>query len=125
MIMRSRLVFVVCLVAIVVIASLWLRPEPTRTTAVAPQSAVPDSQTARSPELTPANAAPEPPAPIADESTTDATGTFRTDAAGKLIIDEQTRLAMEALLARADPGDVTQNLPPAAAAEASALLDRY
>lgn len=73
-----------------------------------------------------------PPTHTEATSTTDPTQTFRLDSTGKLVIDEQTRLNMEALFARTDPADlpklldeITQQLPPAAAAEASALLDRY
>ena len=78
------------------------------------------------------SAVPAPPVQTATAPTTDPTGTFRTDSTGKLVVDEQTRLDMEALLARTNPADlskvqedIAQNLPPAAAAEASALLDRY
>ena len=128
--MRNRLVLAMCLVAIVVIAALWPRPDAPQTTGVERQSAAPETQSVRSPEPTTVNAVPATQTTM--EPTSDPTGTFRTDATGKLIVDEQTRLGMEALLARTDPADlpkvqedITQNLPPAAAAEASALLDHY
>jgi lipase chaperone LimK len=74
----------------------------------------------------------DPSAPSTTTSGTDPTGTFRIDATGNLIIDEQTRLNMEALLARTDAADlpelhqeIAQTLAPAAATAATALLDRY
>lgn len=132
--MRNRLLLAAGSVAIVGIAALWLRPEPSRTTDATSPGAAGGSQPVRSPEA-PApslNAVPAPPAQLASGPTTDPTGTFRTDPTGKLVVDEQTRLDMEALLARTTPADlpkvqedIARNLPPAAAAEASALLDRY
>jgi len=137
--MRHRLLFAVGLVAMVVVAALWLRPESSRTTAPTPQTAAPNSQSARS-----AEAAPQPDTPArvnvltplpeqtVTESNPDSTATFRTDSSGNLIIDEQARLNMEALFARTDPADlpaaqenIIRKLPPTAAAEASALLERY
>jgi Proteobacterial lipase chaperone protein len=57
---------------------------------------------------------------------------FRVDGSGRLIVDEQTRLNMEALLAYTDRSDLPRaqqeiagSLPPAAANEALALLERY
>lgn len=135
--MRNRLVLAVCSLALIVVAAMWPRPDAPPTTAITPQGAAPPtSQSLTSPGaasqdsgLTIANEAPAPPAAT---STTDPTGTFRTDHTGKLIIDEQTRLNIEALFARTDSADltnvqeeITRVLPPAAAAEASALLDRY
>lgn len=63
---------------------------------------------------------------------TDAEQPFRVDNAGKLVLDEQTRLNMEALFAQTDAADldeaqqkIAQHLPAAAAAEATRLLERY
>jgi lipase chaperone LimK len=134
--MRNRLVLAVCLLAVLVIAAMWLRPDSTQTTATTPERGTPTSQSMETPVVdTQDNRATTtngPPAQSAMRPTTDPTGTFRTDDTGKLIIDEQTRLNMEALLARTDSADlpkvqeaITQTLPTAAAAEASALLDRY
>src|SRR5690349_20395299 len=134
--MRNRVVLALGVLAVVVIAAPWLRPDLARTTDTPPQAPAPTSQPMRSPAAavqdngqTIVNASP---AQSATSSATDSSGTFRTDDTGKLIIDEQTRFNMEALLERTDTADVpevieniTQNLPPAAAAEASALLDRY
>lgn len=57
---------------------------------------------------------------------------FRVDGAGKLIVDEQTRLNIEALFAQTDRADlpeaqqkITQNLPATAAGEAVGILERY
>src|SRR3990170_8892257 len=107
-VMRNRLLLVACLVAIVGIAALWLRPDSRRTTDATSPSAAGSSQPVRSPE-TPAasvNAVPAPPAQLAIGPTTDPSGTFRTDPTGKLVVDEQTRLNMEALLARTAPADL-------------------
>lgn len=77
--------------------------------------------------------APTPP-PEQSESPakTDPEKPFRVDHTGKLVLDEQTRLNMEALFAQSDAAGlleaqqkITQQLPPAAAAEAAALLERY
>jgi hypothetical protein len=136
--MRNRLVFAAVLVAIVVIAVLWPRPDSTRVThEPAPSaSAATTPQTAQSPPL--ANSleikgtAPARPSQNDITPAADAPGTFRSDANGQLIVDEQTRLDMEALFARTDAADlpqaldeITRKLPPPAAAEASALLERY
>jgi lipase chaperone LimK len=129
--MRNRLVLAVGLFAAVLVAVMWLRPDSPqpRSTVATEQSARPSS-TEHSPAIV--NAAPAPTTQTDATSPADPTGTFRIDSTGKLIIDEQTRLNMEALLARTDAADllkvqeeVTQALPPAAAADASALLDRY
>jgi hypothetical protein len=57
---------------------------------------------------------------------------FRTDAAGTLILDAHTRLNLEALIARTPPSQLSAAkqeasalLPPAAAARAADLVDRY
>ena len=57
---------------------------------------------------------------------------FRVDGSGKLVIDEQTRLNMEALLAHTARSDlpraqqeIADSLPPSAASGALALLERY
>jgi lipase chaperone LimK len=134
--MRNRLVFALCLLAILVIAAMWLRPDSSRTAAPTLQTAAPTAQSTTLPVTATQDNHPTiakaPSAQSATTSSTDSTGTFRTDDAGKLIIDEQTRLNMEALFARTDPADlpkveeeITQTLPPTVAAEASALLDRY
>ena len=135
--MSHRLVLAVGLIAIIMVALLWLRPDAPRTTIPAPERAAPISQSpgspaAAPPQDSPTKPVPPPPTQTNAISTTDPSGTFRVDSAGRLIIDEQTRLDMEALFARTDPADlanvheaITQQLPPAAAAEASALLDRY
>jgi lipase chaperone LimK len=72
------------------------------------------------------------PEPNATPGRTDPNKPFRVDSAGKLILDEQTRLNMEALFAQTDRGDlleaqqeITRQLPPAAAAEAAVLLEQY
>jgi hypothetical protein len=128
--MRNRLVLAVGLIAIVVIAALWLRPDASPPRDKVVRKAAPTAQSMRSPVG--AAIVDPPPAQPATTATVDDTGTFRIDHAGKLILDEQTRLNMEALFARTAPADlpkvldeITRGLPPAAAMEASALLDRY
>ena len=58
--------------------------------------------------------------------------TFRSNAAGRLVLDEHTRLNMEALFARTDRGRLPEAkqqaidpLPAAAAAQAAELLEQY
>jgi hypothetical protein len=58
--------------------------------------------------------------------------TFRVNAAGRLVLDEQTRLNMEALFARTEREHLAEAkqqaiepLPTAAAAEAAELLEHY
>jgi hypothetical protein len=57
---------------------------------------------------------------------------FRVDAAGELVMDEQTRLNIEALIAQNEPAELqaavleqTAHLPPAAARFADELVDRF
>lgn len=132
--MSKRLILAAGLLAIAWIAVLWLRPDSSQrqNTPATAQSA--RSSSAIPPDNHPAtvNAAPEPTTQTETTSAMDPSGTFRIDNTGKLIIDEQTRLNMEALLARTDAADlakvqeeIARSLPPAAAAEASALLERY
>jgi len=58
--------------------------------------------------------------------------TFRVNASGRLVVDEQTRLNMEALFARTERDHLTEAkqqaiepLPAAASAQASELLEQY
>lgn len=138
--MKNRLLLGCCLVAIAVLAVLWLRPDTSRKAdpaspgsgaATTSQSARVPAEATRDDGSATANTVPAKPAPT-DAAAIDPTVTFRIDNNGKLILDEQTRLSIEALFARTDPADlskaqeeIVQKLPPAAAAEASALLDRY
>jgi lipase chaperone LimK len=99
------------------------------------------SESASAPEATSARVqtnesaiASSPPA-IAPAESTLPPGTgkvFSVDSSGQLVLDEQTRLNMEALLARTEPNDLAaakqqavESLPPAAAAKAAELLDHY
>ena len=57
---------------------------------------------------------------------------FRTNAAGQLVVDEQTRLNMEALIAHAESDELsrevrehTEQLPPTAAREAEELFQKF
>ena len=59
-------------------------------------------------------------------------GAFRVDTTGALVLDEQTRLNIEKLVASADPNDLyaetreqTENLPPAAARLAEELVNKF
>ncbi len=59
-------------------------------------------------------------------------GAFRVDATGALVLDEQTRLNIEALVASternnlyAETREQTENLPPAAARLAEELVDKF
>jgi lipase chaperone LimK len=132
--MSKRLVLAIALAAITLVTVLWLRPElpQLQQTVMNEQSARPAATSPPTNHSANVNVADEPTPQLETTSATDPTGTFRTDGTGKLIIDEQTRLNMEALLARTHAADlakvheeITQALPPTAAAEASALLERY
>jgi hypothetical protein len=79
------------------------------------------------PTMPPAAAPQEPTAPSSSNDTV-----FRVDSSNRLVLDEQTRLNMEALFARTDRDDLAEAkqqavepLPPAASARAAELLDRY
>lgn len=142
--MRSRTLGIVCLIVAVGAAIFWwLRPDSSQSV----ETRAPDERpaatapTARAEaEAKPAEhtstAEPEPaaptPAPEAPHGKTDGKNPFRVDNTGKLILDEQTRLNMEALFAQTDRANLaeaqqnaTAKLPPAAATEATALLERY
>ena len=73
---------------------------------------------------------------VAAEATSDDAGGsdagFRTSAAGELLLDEKTRLHIEALVAGSDPNDLnaairerTQDLPPAAANRVEELVNNF
>jgi len=132
---KSRLALAVCLLAIAAIAVTWLRPDRSPRTNVAPEitASTPQTEVVRPEEnIAAVNEVPSVPTQPDAPSTTDPTATFRIDGSGNLILDEQTRLNMEALLAKTNPADrpqaqaeVIQKLPPAAAEQASALLDHF
>ena len=70
-------------------------------------------------------------APMADD-VDDGETAFATDAAGELVVNEQTRLNMEMLIAQAEPGNLwgevaeqTEHLPPQAARQAEELLRQF
>ncbi len=134
---RSRLF--VCLMAIAVAAAWWLWPESTRTpesnalkrepAAVATKPAADQMVDTNIGVAQHPTQAPEQSAPT---SAPDPKNPFRVDGAGKLIVDEQTRLNLEALFAQTDRAnllegqlEITRRLPGAAAAEAAAILERY
>jgi lipase chaperone LimK len=71
-------------------------------------------------------------APSTTTAATDPNNPFRVDSTGKLVVDEQTRLNIEALFARTDAEgllkaqqEIAQKLPAAAAAEAADLVERF
>src|SRR5688572_16651113 len=126
-------------VACVIVLSSWQReagphPEPSVAARDARQAAVDSSagqedaeQAARS------AAAPDdttaPPEPVIAQSNDK---TFRVNASERLVLDQQTRLNMEALFARTDRDRLTeakqqaiQALPAGAAAQAGQLLEQY
>lgn len=147
--MRNRTLVIVCLIVAVGGALFWwLRlnaPQPPETRAptrqpaplaqsstaegiAAPNNATPESVTsppARDP-VTAAAAADSP------SGKTDAKQPFRVDSSGKLVLDEQTRLNMEALFAQMDRTELAEaqqhaiaTLPPPASTDAAAWLERY
>lgn len=139
--MRKPLLLIIVSVAIIAVTVLWLRPATPLKTDTTSLSAQAPPQSITQPATVAANDTPaasnvEPlpgPPPIqTPEATYEPTDTFRVDSSGKLILDEQTRLAMEALFASTDPAELPeaqqellQKLPPSAAAQAAALLEQY
>jgi len=136
--MKTRSLVAVCLIAAVGTTVVWWvrsnppraadeRPAATALAETAPAVAKPTEET-NTGEYTR-------PVPLAQDSPparTDGSHPFRVDSNGKLVLDEQTRLNMEALFAQTHRTDLAQaqqnataNLPPAAATEAAALLERY
>jgi lipase chaperone LimK len=92
--------------------------------------AAPATTSTREPANESAIASLPPATPI--EQSTSPDEVFRVDGSGQLVIDEQTRLNMEALLARTERSDLAaakqqavESLPPAAAAQAAELLEHY
>jgi len=134
--MRNRPLVVVCLIVALAAALFWsLRPGAPPSTETHPP-AERSPPLAQSPPATPDTAAPMPEIAAAEPNSpagkTDARQPFHVDSTGKLVLDEQTRLNMEALFAQtagAELAEARQNatmtLPPAAAADATALLERY
>lgn len=66
------------------------------------------------------------------EDSNEGDGAFRTDAAGELVVDEQTRLNLEALIARngsraldAEVREQTEHLSPGASREAEELFQKF
>jgi hypothetical protein len=140
--MRSRMIGMVCLiVALGATLFWWLRLDvsqrvATRAPDVQPAATAPtaSAKTEAEPAEEANTAEPEAAAPAPDmpPAKTDGKNPFRADSTGKLVVDEQTRLNMEALFAENDRAELpeaqqnaTAKLPPAAAAEATALLERY
>ncbi len=145
--MRNRFLLAVCCIAAVGAATVWgLRPGTPRTadsgspSRLSVQIAPTTNGSAREPAVASApstnNEVPElatqTSAPNATTAATNPKNPFRVDSTGKLVVDAQTRLNIEALFAQTDPAglleaqqEVTQKLPPAAAAEAAALVERY
>jgi lipase chaperone LimK len=140
--MRHRTLTVVCSIAAVVAAIFWWlrpqvqqsveRPAPAQQSAPLAQDSTPEAVVDPAPNTNIAAPEPATPAPDSLPGKTDAKQPFRVDNAGKLVLDEQTRLNMEALFAQTDRAalpeaqqDATATLPPAAATEAAALLERY
>jgi lipase chaperone LimK len=140
--MRNRTLVSICLLVVAGAALFWwLRPDvspptPTRAPTRQPAPLAQESTDETIATPIPNNAAPETVkpavAPDSPSGKTDAKQPFRVDSSGKLVVDEQTRLNMEALFAQTDRADLpeaqqnaTATLPPAAATEAAALLERY
>ena len=142
--MRNRTLAIVCLIVAAGAALFWwLRPDvsPTTETRVQESQSGPLAQGSAAeaiatPPPTPSDLASETVTPAITPDTlpgkTDAKQPFRVDSAGKLVVDEQTRLNMEALFAQTDRAglpeaqqNATATLPPSAATEAAALLEQY
>lgn len=128
--------------AIAAAATWWLKPDVPRAPESAalkrePAPAAPPSSTVEQPAGDHAansngESMEQPAQTNAPTAASDPNNPFRVDAAGKLIVDEQTRLDIEALFARTDRDgllkaqqEIVQQLPAAASAEAVALIERY
>jgi hypothetical protein len=110
-----------------------LRPTPT---AVAPTEPAPATANSRagSEHVDPIAAGTEPDDAVPEEKVTAQANdqTFRVNDSGRLVLDEQTRLNMEALFARTPRDDLAkakqqavEPLPAGAAAQATDLLENY
>lgn len=135
--MRHRIPIIICSIAALSAVIFW-RPSSnvphTAQLGEAKHQAGADAQPATPPEPTAATPELIEPAPASDAppARTDANNPFRVDSTGQLVLDEQTRLNIEALFAQTDRADLPEaqqnviaKLPPAAASEAAALLERY
>ncbi|MFC4312821.1 lipase secretion chaperone [Steroidobacter flavus] len=135
--MRHRVLAIVCLLVAVGAAIFWWRrpevqpPAEPQTSATLAEGSTTKAVAEEAPDT---NIVAPDAAPPSDSTPgkTDAKQPFRVDSTGKLVVDEQTRLNMEALFAQTDRADLpeaqqnaTATLPPAAATEATALLERY
>jgi hypothetical protein len=145
--MRKRTYIWLGIVAIALAVGIVLRPEqrlgqrkeepqPTPSAVVRGESAPAVESGVESEQGEPAASSPAQPEDTreADEPTVAQTNdkTFRVNASGRLVLDEQTRLNMEALFARTDRARVAEAkqqalepLPAAAAAQAAELLEQY
>ncbi len=136
--MRNGILAIVCLIVAAGAAIFWWqRPEVLSPTA-GPRAPTPVAQVAtaavaeQTPQTNIPQSEPAAPAPESMPGKTDTKHPFRVDNAGNLVLDEQTRLNMEALFAQTDRADLleaqqnaTATLPPAAATEAARLLEQY
>ena len=140
--MRNRSLLIVGLIVAAIVAAMWWPrrdvPQTGQPAAAEQRSPAPEAQPApatplpSTADIAAAELVTAPPEPTAPTAKTDAKNPFRVDASGKLVLDEQTRLNIEALFAETDRAalpeaqqNITSKLPPAAAAEAAALLERY
>jgi len=69
---------------------------------------------------------------VVEDLSEESAAAFRTNAAGQLVVDEQTRLNMEALIAHAESDELSrevreqiEQLPPSAAREAEELFQKF
>lgn len=105
-------------------------PAAAPTPAVTVRTELPSAEPARTTTSpAPPEHAPEPPEPVTAQSNEQ---TFRVNDSARLVIDEQTRLNMEALFARSDRDHLAaakeqaiEPLPAGAKAQAAELLEQY
>jgi hypothetical protein len=133
---RSRGWLIAAATLVVVAVWLWLvrdvpPPAPTMSVVVAShdnETAAPTTPTTNVPAVATPVSTPAAPAPLIRS----ATGRFESDAAGRLVLDERTRLAVEELVALTPADQLAkaleaelQGLPPQAQAAARELVRRY
>jgi Proteobacterial lipase chaperone protein len=139
--MSRRAIVWAAIAAITIVAVLAVLTRQDRSqsgsAAVAEQRAeVPTAPGANAPHSTPDEAAPATPAEASRDpqpaSPSGSDKVFQVDSAGRLVLDEQTRLNMEALFARTERADLAaakqqavESLPPAESAKAADLLNSY
>lgn len=115
----------------VIAIAIFVQEEPAQVVLDTPQRPASPQRSVPSTAESPLGTAP-PPMMMATEDEAGHGPKFRVDAAGNLVLDEQTRLNIEELVALTEPSKLydavrehTKDLPAAAAKRAEELVDKY